>query len=57
MFEAEARFSYEMSTVKPGYSISYKIACAISEYSDQPTHPHRLITLLDVRLKTLWIHG
>ena len=39
---------------KPGHSISYKIACAPSEHSD---HPRRLIRVIAVRLKTLWILG
>ena len=38
-----------------GHSISYNIACATSEDSDQPVHPHRLIRVSAVHLKTLGI--
>ena len=29
--------------IEPGNSITYKIACVLSECSDQPAHPHSLI--------------
>ena len=32
-----------MGKTEPGHSISYNIACAPSEDSDQPAHPRRLI--------------
>ena len=43
--------------IKPGPSISYKIASAPSEDSDKPAHPRMLISLFVVCLKTLWISG
>ena len=32
-------------------------ACASSEGSDQHTHPHKLIRVFSVRLKTFWVLG
>ena len=40
-----------------GHSISYTTACAPSEDSGQPVHPHNLIRVFTVRLKTHWILG
>ena len=36
---------YRTFTAEPGHSISYNTACAPSENSDQPVHPHSLISL------------
>ena len=40
---------------EPGQGISFKIACASNEDSDQPAQMHRLIRVFAVRLNTLWI--
>ena len=37
--------------MKPGHSISYKIACAHIEGSDQPPHRHIISRVSAVRLK------
>ena len=42
---------------KPGHSISYKIACAATEDSEQHVHPRSLIGFFAVRLKALWFLG
>ena len=35
-----------MKVYEMGHSFSYKIGCAASEDSDQPTHPRNLIRIL-----------
>ena len=42
------------SAYQLGHSFSYKIACASSEDSDQPVHPHSLIRVFAANLKMLW---
>ena len=44
-----------MNSVQQGHNMSYEVACAPSENSDQPTHPRRLNWVFARRLKTLWI--
>ena len=45
--------SYQVNIYEPGHSISYKIACTISEDSDQPAYPRSLIRVVSVDMKTL----
>ena len=44
-------------TLEPEHSISYKIAFAPSEDSDQPALPQFVVRVFYVRLKTPWILG
>ena len=53
--ESDFYFPVRSKETEPEYSISYKIACAYSKYSDQPAHPRRLIGVFAVRLRTLLI--
>ena len=43
-------YSYE-----PPHDKTNKVACAPSEYSDQPGHPPSLISVFAVRMKKAWI--
>ena len=38
------------NTIEPVSSIRYKLACANSEYSNEPMHSHSLIRVLVLRL-------
>ena len=40
-----------------GHNISYNITFALSKDSDRSVHPHKLIRVFAVRLKTVWIIG
>ena len=54
LMEIQNKTKYRKNrTYKPGYSISYPIACTPSEVSDQPAHPRSLIRVFAVRLQTL----
>ena len=55
--DAMGTSSLLQNTIEPGHSISYKIAPAPSEYSDQPAHPRNLIRVYTVRLKMISIFG
>ena len=46
-----------LNRIEPGHSISYKIACALTEDLDQSVQVCRLIRVFAVRLKTLWLLG
>ena len=56
---SKARSTIKLSrcSIEPGSSIPYKTAYAPSEDADQPAHPHRMIKVFAVRLKTPWIFG
>ena len=43
-------YSYE-----PPHDKTNKVACAPSEYSDQPGHPPSLISVFAVRMKKAWV--
>ena len=52
-----SRSNFLRILIEPGHSISYNIACAFSEDSNQPVYLHSLIRVFAVRLRTLWILG